>query len=104
MEVLYLNLVQPYLNSTSIAQEVGKPFYMFKTNTASCGGFAGISGAYGAALWGIDYGMQLAYGNFTLGMFHTGGQNSFYNVSVFFKIRVIFFLILFPPSFAAVYR
>ena len=26
-------------NSTSIAQEVGKPFYMFETNTASCGGF-----------------------------------------------------------------
>jgi len=52
---------------------------MFETNTASCGGFAGISDTYGAALWGIDYGMQLAYGNFTHGLFHTGGQNSFYN-------------------------
>ena len=26
---------------------------------------------YRAKLWGIDYGMQLAYGNFTLGLLHT---------------------------------
>ena len=42
---------------------------MFETNTASCGGFAGISDTYGAALWGIDYGMQPTYGNFTNGLF-----------------------------------
>ena len=54
---------------------------MFETNTASCAGFAGISDSYGAALWGIDYGMQLAYGNFTHGLLHLGGQNSFYNAS-----------------------
>ena len=56
---------------------------MFETNTASCGGFAGISDSFGAALWGIDYGMQLAFGNFTHGLLHTGGQNAFYNVSFF---------------------
>jgi hypothetical protein len=74
-----------------IAQGAGKPFYMFETNTASCGGFAGISDSFGAALWGIDYGMQLAYGNFTLAMFHTGGQNSFYKVSVFFRLEIYSF-------------
>ena len=58
---------------------------MFETNTASCGGFAGISDTYGAALWAIDYGMQLAYGNFTHALLHLGGQNAFYNVSFFFK-------------------
>jgi hypothetical protein len=58
---------------------------MFETNTASCGGFAGISDSYGAALWAIDYGMQLAYVNFTHGLLHTGGQNAFYNVSFFFS-------------------
>ena len=79
-----VNLVKPYLNSTSIAQTFNKPFYMFETNTASCGGFPGISDTYGAALWAIDYGMQLAYGNFTHGLLHTGGQNAFYNVSLFF--------------------
>ena len=78
-----VNLVQPYLNSTLIAQGVGKPFYMFETNTASCGGFAGVSDSFGAALWAIDYGLQLAFGNFTHGMLHTGGQNAFYNVSLF---------------------
>lgn len=56
---------------------------MFETNTASCGGFAGISDSYGAALWAIDYGMQLAYGNFTHALLHLGGQNAFYNVSFF---------------------
>ena len=55
---------------------------MFETNTASCGGFPGISDSYGAALWAIDYGMQLAYGNFSNGLLHIGGQNAFYNVSV----------------------
>ena len=54
---------------------------MFETNTASCGGFAGISDSFGASLWAIDYGMQLAYGNFTNGLLHLGGQNAFYNVS-----------------------
>lgn len=54
---------------------------MFETNTASCAGFAGVSDSYGAALWAIDYGMQLAYGNFTHGLLHMGGQNSFYNAS-----------------------
>ena len=54
---------------------------MFETNTASCGGFPGISDTYGAALWSVDYALQLAYANFTHGMLHTGGQNVFYNVS-----------------------
>ena len=67
---------------------------MIETNTASCGGFAGISDSYGAALWGIDYGMQLAYGNFTHGLLHTGGQNAFYNVSVFFFLEIIRFILI----------
>lgn len=32
---------------------------MFETNTASCGGFAGISDAFAAALWGVDYSLQV---------------------------------------------
>ncbi len=53
---------------------------MFETNTASCGGFAGISDSFGAALWGLDYAMSMANGNFTGALFHIGGQNVFYNV------------------------
>lgn len=53
---------------------------MFETNTASCGGFAGISDSFGAALWGLDYAMQMAHSNFSGALMHIGGQNVFYNV------------------------
>ena len=52
---------------------------MFETNTASCGGFVGISDSFGAALWGLDYAMQMAYSNFSGALFHVGGQNVYYN-------------------------
>lgn len=72
-------LVQPYLNSTNIAQQNGKPFLMFETNTASCGGFPGLSDSFGAALWAVDYGLQMAYSNFSGALLHVGGQSDFYN-------------------------
>jgi len=73
-------IVKPYLNSSTIAQSVGKPLMMFETNSASCGGFPGIADAFGAALWGLDYALQLAYSNFSVAMFHSSGQNVSYNV------------------------
>ncbi|KAF7325343.1 hypothetical protein MVEN_02635000 [Mycena venus] len=72
-------LCAPYLNSTAIAQAAGKPFLMFETNSASCGGFPGISDSFGGALWALDYGLQMAYSNFSGAMLHVGGQNVFYN-------------------------
>lgn len=53
---------------------------MFETNSASCGGFPGISDAFGVSLWALDYAMQMAYSNFSVAMFHVGGQNVSYNV------------------------
>ncbi|KAJ7897684.1 glycoside hydrolase family 79 protein [Mycena olivaceomarginata] len=55
----HTHLLAPYLNSTMYAQSVGKPFLMFETNTASCGGFLGVSdsftaGAVGARLRAAD--------------------------------------------------
>ena len=76
-----VRITQQYLNVTQFAQEVGKPFMMFETNSASCGGFPGISDAFAAALWGLDYGLMMAYSNFTGALFHVGGQNVYYNVS-----------------------
>ncbi|KAH7882118.1 glycoside hydrolase family 79 protein [Phlebopus sp. FC_14] len=73
------HLVSQYLSSTAYAQSVGKPFIMFETNTASCGGFPGLSDSFGAALWAIDYALQMAYGNFTGALFHVGGQSDYYN-------------------------
>ena len=76
-----VNFAAPYLNSTMLAQQWGKPFLLFETNTASCGGFPGISDTFTSALWGIDHAMQLAHSNFSGALFHFGGQNVSYNVS-----------------------
>lgn len=73
-------IVQPFLDSARLALSLGKPFYMFETNTASCGGFPGVSNSFGAALWGIDYALQMAYSNFSAALFHVGGQSVYYNV------------------------
>ena len=53
---------------------------MFETNTASCGGFPGVSDSFGAALWAIDYGLTMAVSNFSHALLHIGGQNVYYNV------------------------
>jgi len=74
-----VNLVQQYLNAALVAQQVGKPFMMFETNTASCGGFPGISDAFVAALWGLDYALTMANNNFTGALWHVGGQSVYYN-------------------------
>lgn len=77
-----VELVKPYVNSANIAKAHNKPFLMFETNTASCGGFPGISNSFAAALWAIDYGLQMATIGFTGANVHVGGQNVYYNVSV----------------------
>lgn len=86
-------ITQQYLNASRVAQEVGKPFMMFETNSAACGGFPGISDAFAAALWGLDYGLMLAHSNFTGALFHVGGQNVYYNVSalctLFLQLRIL---------------
>ncbi|KAF5334998.1 hypothetical protein D9611_009925 [Ephemerocybe angulata] len=73
------DLLGNYLDVSRIAQEASLPFIMFETNTGSCGGFPGLSQSYGAALWILDYGLQMAYSNFTNALLHLGGQNVYYN-------------------------
>lgn len=73
------SLTTQYISSTQLAQSVGKPLHMFETNTASCGGFKGISNSFGAALWATDYGFQMAHTNFSEALLHVGGQNDYYN-------------------------
>ncbi|KAJ6603190.1 hypothetical protein DFH09DRAFT_1019182 [Mycena vulgaris] len=65
--------------STAFAQTEGKPFLMMETNMASCGGVMGVSDVFAAALWGLDYALQMAHSNFSGAFFHTGGQHVFYN-------------------------
>ena len=73
------SLTSPFIPSTQMAQSIGKPFHMFETNTASCGGFKGISNAFAAALWSTDLGFQLAHSNFSEALLHVGGQSVYYN-------------------------
>ncbi|KAJ6545101.1 glycoside hydrolase family 79 protein [Mycena vulgaris] len=68
-----------YLSSTTLAQTFNLGFLMMETNTASCGGFPGVSNSFGSALWALDYGLQLAYSNFTTALLHVGGQGVYYN-------------------------
>lgn len=74
------SLVNNYYISTQLAIGANKPFIMFETNTASCGGFPGISDSFGATLWALDYGLNMAAGNFSEALFHVGGQDTYYNV------------------------
>jgi hypothetical protein len=53
---------------------------MFETNTASCGGFSGLSDSFAAALWSVDYNLNMAVNNFTNALYHVGGQRAYYNV------------------------
>ena len=70
---------------------------MFETNTASCGGFAGISTSFGAALWAIDYGLEMAASNFSHALLHVGGQNVYYNVSILIVVSSISKAYLYCP-------
>lgn len=82
-------LVGPYVDSANFAQTKNKQLLMFETNTASCGGFAGLSDSFGAALWALDYSMQMAHSNFSGALMHIGGQNVFYNVCGYPLIHII---------------
>ena len=97
------NIVAPYVNSANIAQAAGKPFIMFETNTASCGGFPGVSDSFGAAMWGVDYGLQMAYSNFSQSLFHVGGQGVYYNVCISWASPVIIHPISDTCALVAIY-
>ena len=75
------NTIAQFLSGVPTAIDAGKEFMMFETNTASCGGFPGLSDAFVAALWAVDYSLQMAYSNFTGALWHVGGQDVSYNVS-----------------------
>ncbi|GLB45710.1 hypothetical protein LshimejAT787_2600430 [Lyophyllum shimeji] len=82
--------MQPYRRSTSCSRTaaraslhagIGKPFVMFETNSATCGGLPGISDSFGAGLcqWALDYGLTMAAANCSGALLHVGGQNVWYN-------------------------
>jgi len=61
---------------------------MFETNTASCGGFPGLSDSFGAAMWALDYSLQMAYSNFSGALLHVSGEDVYYDVSCFVDYKL----------------
>ena len=45
------SLTSGYANDIATVRAAGKDFFMMEMNTASCGGFPGLSDSFGAALW-----------------------------------------------------
>jgi len=72
-------LSAPYVNTAGIAANASKPLIMFETNTASCGGFSGLSDSFAAGMWSIDYALNMAANNFSNALFHVGGVSDYYN-------------------------
>lgn len=75
------SLTSLYYDASAAALQAGKEIVMLEMNTASCGGFAGLSDSFGAAMWMTDWALQLATANFSAALMHVGGQSVYYNVS-----------------------
>jgi hypothetical protein len=54
-----------------VAREHRLPIAMAETNSASCGGMPGVSNAFAATLWGLDYMFSLAEDGYVNVDFHT---------------------------------
>ena len=61
---------------------------MMETNSASCGGFKGVSDTFGVLLWAIDYALNMAAGSFSKALFHVGGSSDYYNVCSLMPYRI----------------
>ncbi|KZP13253.1 glycoside hydrolase family 79 protein [Athelia psychrophila] len=72
-------IVAGFLSASAQARALGLPMLMFETNTASCGGFPGLSDSFGAALWALDYGLTMAAANFSGALLHVSGASVYYN-------------------------
>lgn len=101
--------VAGYIADVQLAEQHNKPYVMLETNTASCAGFFGTSDAFLAAIWAVDYDLQMVTINTTAAMYHLGGQNAVYNVSphvclVFFKFKDYTLQPITPPPGIAAKR
>eukprot|EP00943_MAST-04B_sp_MAST-4B-sp1_P007733 g7733.t1 len=56
------------------AESVGVPFVLGEANSASCGGQDGVSNAFAAALWAVDFMFAMSQINISRVNFHGGGN------------------------------
>lgn len=59
------------------AQQLGVPFNIGESNSASCGGQKGVSNTLAAALWSLDYLFAMAAVNVSRVNFHGGGSGPY---------------------------
>jgi hypothetical protein len=79
--VALVQVASAYTAVAQAAKTAGVPYRMGELNSVSCGGAAGISDVYAAALWGADISMQLAAIGADGVNFHGGaapGMRSYY--------------------------
>ncbi|KAK0544986.1 hypothetical protein OC846_005846 [Tilletia horrida] len=67
-------------DAVATAIQLGLPYTLIETNTASCIGIDYVSNAFSSTLWGIDAALQLAYRNHSGMYLHTAGQSVVYNL------------------------
>ncbi|EJD44078.1 hypothetical protein AURDEDRAFT_88289 [Auricularia subglabra TFB-10046 SS5] len=91
MHSFAIHFANNYRSAAQSAAAYNKDIVLLETNTASCGGFPGLSNAFASTLWATDLAMQasialrwltihqLASINFTNMMLHVGGQHVYYN-------------------------
>jgi len=60
-----------------LAQQLGIPFHIGESNSASCGGQRGVSDTLAAALWSLDYMFAMAAVNISRINFHGGGTGPY---------------------------
>lgn len=73
------NLASILTQITSDATNLGIPYRIAECNSASGGGVAGVSNAYAAALWGVEYLLQLAQAGAAGANFHGGSSTMYYS-------------------------
>jgi hypothetical protein len=69
-----------------IAHQHGLPVALAETNSASCGGMAGVSNAFASAVWGLDYMFNVArdgYVNIDFHFSYRSGGSAYNPVQVF---------------------
>jgi len=75
-----ITLAQWNINGINLAKAAGKEVLLDEYNSASCGGSPGKSDTFAAALWSVDYSLQLAIYNYSAAYIHTREPGITYDI------------------------
>jgi len=77
---IVVELTKWNMYGVNLSNQAGKPVIMSEFSTVSCGGYPTVSDTFGAALWSIDYAMQMAVVGYSAAYLHTRERNVSYNL------------------------